>query len=331
MPTPIPSAATSGIQECPGSKPAGTSPWPASRSTSALASGRPASRPSALADQRDEQRLGGDQAADLARRRAERAQHRGLPAALGDHERERAGDHEQRDEAGDAAHRAEDRDERLTVARLRVAGVGVGRVGAVEHLEARPAQPGELRAGLGDDADRVDPAGRAGERVRGRGREEQRGLAAVVVGGAAGDAGDAIGALAARRGEVERGAEPCGRRESTTTSRGAGRRVAGGRGGTASARRWPSHGPAVRSAPSACRSPAPTGTTRRRWRAATPGAFAARATASAGRRGAGMTSTCSGSLLPTVTEGSARTTASAAARRPGPGALSAPAMSRPVP
>ena len=33
---------------------------------------------------------------------------------------------------------------------------------------------------------------------------------------------------------------------------------------------------------------------------------------------------------PTVTEGSARTTASAAARRPGPGALSAPAMSVPV-
>ena len=49
MPTPIPSAATSGIQECPGVKPAGTSPWPASRSTSALASGRPARRPSALA------------------------------------------------------------------------------------------------------------------------------------------------------------------------------------------------------------------------------------------------------------------------------------------
>ena len=138
MPTPIPSAATSGIQECPGVKPAGTSPWPASRSTSALASGRPASRPSALADQRDEQRLRGDQPADLARRRPEGAQHRGLPPALGDHERERAGDDEQRHEAGDAAHRAEDRDERRTVARLRVAGVGVGRVGAVEHVEARP-------------------------------------------------------------------------------------------------------------------------------------------------------------------------------------------------
>ena len=124
------------------SKPAGTSPWPASRSTSALASGRPASRPSALGHERDEQRLGRDQAADLARRRPERAQHRGLPPALGDRERERAGDHEQRDEAGDAAHRAEDRDQRLTVGRLRVAGVGVGRVGAVEHVEprARPAR-----------------------------------------------------------------------------------------------------------------------------------------------------------------------------------------------
>ena len=176
--------------------------------------------------QRDEQRLGGDQAADLARRRPEGAQHRGLPPALGDHERERAGDHEQRHEAGDAAHRAEDRDQRLAVARLRVAGVGVGRVGAVEHVEARPAQPGELRARLGDDADRVDAAGRAGERVRGRGREEHRGLAAVLVGGAAGDAGDPVGALAARRGEVEawRRAERAGasrrRRRAGRTARG---------------------------------------------------------------------------------------------------------------
>ena len=48
-PMPIPSAATSGIQEWPGSKPAGTTPWSASTLTIARASGPPASRPSPLA------------------------------------------------------------------------------------------------------------------------------------------------------------------------------------------------------------------------------------------------------------------------------------------
>ena len=105
----------------------------------------PGQQPERAGHERDEQRLGRDQAADLARRGAERAQHRGLLAPLGDRERERPGDHEQRDEAGDAAHRAEDRDHRLTVGRLRVARVGVGRVGAVEHVDARALQPGERR------------------------------------------------------------------------------------------------------------------------------------------------------------------------------------------
>ena len=81
--------------------------------------------------------------------------------------------------------------------------------------------PASEAPGLAMIADRVDAAGRAGERVGGRGREEHRGLAAVAVGGAAGDAGDAVGALAARGGDVEawRRAAAC-RRESTTTSRG---------------------------------------------------------------------------------------------------------------
>ena len=48
-PMPMPSAATSGTQEWPGSKPAGTTPWSASTLTMARASGPPASRPSPLA------------------------------------------------------------------------------------------------------------------------------------------------------------------------------------------------------------------------------------------------------------------------------------------
>ena len=50
--------------------------------------------------------------------------------------------------AGDPAHRAEDRDERGAVGGARVARVGVGRVVAVEHLDAR-----------GRDARHVAPVG----------------------------------------------------------------------------------------------------------------------------------------------------------------------------
>ena len=70
MAMPPPRAAASGIQEWPGSKPCGATPWSASTPTIADASGRPAARPSADADDRQDQRLGGDQPAHLARRRA---------------------------------------------------------------------------------------------------------------------------------------------------------------------------------------------------------------------------------------------------------------------
>ena len=113
---------------------------------------RPAGR-APPATQRDDQRLAGDQPADLARRRAERAQHRGLAPALGDRERERAGDDEQRDGAGDAAHRAEDRDQGLAVgapASPASASAACARSStstpAPRRAGARAARPGDVPA-----------------------------------------------------------------------------------------------------------------------------------------------------------------------------------------
>ena len=137
-------------------------------------------------DQRHEQRFAGDQPADLRWRRAERAQHGGLAPALGDGERERSGDHEQGDRAGDAAQSAEDGDQPGTIRRRRVAGVGICGVPAIEDLDPAPeallqaaAQYGRGRPGLGDHADGVDTSGSAGERRGDGGREEHRGLALI--------------------------------------------------------------------------------------------------------------------------------------------------------
>ena len=136
-----------------------------------FANGRPGEQAQRAGDQRHEQRFAGDQPADLRRGRAEGAQHRGLPAALGDRERERPGDDEQGDRAGDAAERAEDGDQPGAIRRGRIAGVGIGGVPAIEHLEPVPeallqavAQRGRGRPGLGDHTDRVDSSGSAGQR-----------------------------------------------------------------------------------------------------------------------------------------------------------------------
>jgi hypothetical protein len=91
----------------------------------------------AAGDERDEQRLAGDQPADLPGRRAEGAQDGGLPPALGDRERERPGDDEQRDCARDAAQGTEDRDQAGPVGRRRIARVGVRRVRSIEDVDPR--------------------------------------------------------------------------------------------------------------------------------------------------------------------------------------------------
>jgi hypothetical protein len=85
--------------------------------------------------ERDHQSLAGDQPADLARRGAESAQRGDLPAALRESQGEGAGDDEQRHGPGDTGHRAEDRDDRGPPGFTRIAGIGVGRAGAVEYLD----------------------------------------------------------------------------------------------------------------------------------------------------------------------------------------------------
>ena len=170
---PPPNAATSGIHESPGRE--------AGRDRAVVGEDRddrvgeraPGEQAEHAGDDGHDQRLAGDQPPDLMRRGAERAQHGDLAPPLRDGERERAGDDEQRDRAGDPAHRPEDRDERRAVGGARVAGVGVGRVVAVEDLEGRrggePAAARRARRGGGR---------RGGGRVR-------RGAAAASRDGAA--------------------------------------------------------------------------------------------------------------------------------------------------
>ena len=123
------------------------------------------------------------------RRGAERAHHGDLAAALDDRERERPGHDEQRDEAGDPAHGAEDGHERRTVGTARVTGVGIGRVLAIEHLERRR----DARHVPAND-DGVDLVRRAGEARRDGSAKKSVGAA-----GAADTAGDTVGRVARRR------------------------------------------------------------------------------------------------------------------------------------
>ena len=119
------SAATSGMDECAGRERRSDLAAILQDADDEVRERPPCEQPESARKQRHEQRLAGDEAPDLARRRTERAQHRGLPPPLGDRERERPGDHEQRDRTGDPAHRAEDRDEPRTVGGGRVARVGI--------------------------------------------------------------------------------------------------------------------------------------------------------------------------------------------------------------
>ena len=286
-------------------------------------------------DQRHEQRFAGDQPADLRRGRAECAQHGGLPPALGDGERERPGHDEQRDGAGDAAQRAEDGDEAGTIRSGRVAGVGIGRVPAIEDLDPAPeallqatAQYGGGGPGLGDHADGVDLPGSAGQCGGDGGCEEHRGLALVARAAGVGEPADAVARVTGGRDDPQHRADvraqpdvgdhvarPAGRASGGEAIRRERRAVpavadrAGPRARRRSRRpRRSRHRPGTR-----CR--------RRRGRRRDGRDALDRR---AGSRGPGMTSTPSASSpRPMVTVGSARTTASAAARRPAPGGPSA--------
>ena len=133
----------------------------------------PASEAERAGDERDDQRLAGDQPPDLVRRGAERAQHRDLVAPLDDRQRERAGDDEQRDQR---------RRSRPSSRRSRPARRGRRRAGRsrrrrprgrgrAPRARASPAGRGRPPA---RDRDRVDLARAAGEAGGDRVGEEQR-------------------------------------------------------------------------------------------------------------------------------------------------------------
>ena len=184
---PIPSAAASGIKECPGAKPCGATAVVDHDAGDRARERGAGQQAESAGEQRDDQRLAGDQPAHLARRGAQRAQDGRLAPPLRDREAERAGHDEQRDQARDAAHRPEDGDQARAAGGVAVARVGLRGMAAVEHVDAGAqalAQPSpELlgrRPAVGDDADRVDAVRRAGQRLRGGRGEEQRGLAAIA-------------------------------------------------------------------------------------------------------------------------------------------------------
>ena len=175
---------------------------------------------------------------DLARRRAEGAQHRGLAPPLGDRERERAGHHEQRDRAGDPAHRprrwprASRGRPRAGRPRRRRPHASRSSTSIARTSDAASRQPARLQrrpqatasaAGdaARDHADGVHLPGRAGERSATARREEQRRLAAVPARAAVREPVTRNVASPAGRGDAQRRRRRAGRgRASATTSRG---------------------------------------------------------------------------------------------------------------
>ena len=106
----------------------------------ASASGPAREQPERARRERHDQRLAREQAADLARRRAERAQDGGLAAALRDRGAKVPATTNSAIGARDAAERPEDRDEAGAARGRRVAGVGVrGTAGRGRRCRGRGA------------------------------------------------------------------------------------------------------------------------------------------------------------------------------------------------
>ena len=191
-------------------------------------------------------------------------------------------------------------------------------------------------SGLGDDADRVDPAGRAGQRVRASRPRRTPRPGRVLAGAAVGEAADAVGRPRRPGGDdPQRVADA--RAEARVGDDVA--RPAGAWPAVEPVRRQRRAGPAVAAQPlGAGRARAPRASRRRRGTATSPtargdaghGGDALDGRGRQARAGDDVDAARRPRRWPMVTVGSARTTASAAARRPGPGALSAPAISRPV-
>ena len=109
----------------------------------------PGRAPDGAADDRGRQRLVGDHPAYLARSRADQAHQGDLAAALRHRERERAADHEDRDDPGEGAHGGEEPDRVRPLTGAGVTSVGVGGVIPVQHRQPGwelGAKPGDQRA-----------------------------------------------------------------------------------------------------------------------------------------------------------------------------------------
>ena len=137
---PPPSAATSGIQELPGAKPAGTTPWSASTSTIALrerpaGERRRARRPRARRSAPRRRSAGGPGAASRRARAARRSRAGAGRSRARTSRRRRTARPRRRCRPSSPKIAIE----RGAVGRARVAGVGVGGVRAVEDLDARAA------------------------------------------------------------------------------------------------------------------------------------------------------------------------------------------------
>ena len=341
--TPMPSAATSGTIESAGANAGPTSPRSARTSTMRFANGRPATTPSAPATSDTSsaspaisRRICGGVAprarsTAVSRRRWAMAR-ANVPATTN-----RA-----------TAPAMPPRAPKMAISPARSAAVGSPASASAacprsrtsiptpEALLQAAAQYGRGRPGLGDHTDGVDPSGSAGERRGDGGREEHRGLALISHATGVGETADAVARVTGRSDDPQHGADARAQPDvGDHVVRPAGR-AAGGE----AIRRERRAVPAVADQPvrTVGVQVLPLGV---------PGAGGegdvAHGAGDAGHGGdaldelgtgvgvRGSTSTPSASSpWPIVTVGSARTTASVAARRPAPGGPSAPAISSPV-
>ena len=339
----MPSAATSGISECAGSNAGPTSPRSARTPTMAFASGRPATSPRAPATS-DTSSASPAISRRICRGLAPRA--RSTAVSRRRWAIARANVPATTNRATAPAMPPIAPKMAIRPARSAAAGSPASASAACDRAstsssaaEAILQAAAQRRCGgpvLGDHADRVDLTGSAGQCRGDGGREEHRGLALVSRATGVGETADAVARVPGRGDDPQHCADAHAQPDvGDDVARSAGL-PAGGQVVRRQRRAVPAvadepvrAGPPRRAAPGRPRRPRGTRCRRRRGRRRERRRRARRSRL--GSRGPGMTSTPSASSpWPMVTVGSARTTASAAARRPSPGAPSAAAMSSPV-
>ena len=188
MAMPPPTAATSGIHECPGSKPCGAAPWSARTSTIATASGRPASTPSTDATS---DRISASAA--ISRRTWRGVAPRARSTAVSRRRCAIASANVPATTNSATVPAIPPMTPKIATSASRSAARGSPASASAAwprvedvHARAEPVAQPRLRAaaadvpGLRDDADRIDATGRAGQRVGDGGAKNSGGLAAVA-------------------------------------------------------------------------------------------------------------------------------------------------------